>query len=429
MLTNLPTKAVSAAGPSADSMRRLSAKSLGSAAVLLLLITTPLLYSADGDANRSFKVIAVGAIFLVLCIGSFQRLGLWIRTGLIAIAFACGLIAIQPVFVADLSYQFNVNFAIVLFCSALPIIAAGGAGGAPRFNSQLAGVLINTLIYVSTGSIIVSSITGLGEVYLGAGVGQGRAFGWLGDSFSPVVVFFIFYTALARNYFGLAVSVVCLVLVMQAKMAVGMVVFGAGLYLLIFGSSFVRILVLLALVGCLAAIPEMEQWALGNLHNFDYTLNTRLLSIEAGLDFAASSPWFGVGVNQTYAILSQASGDFAREYWGASEAYYDFFQIHNSFVRTVAEQGAVGLCLLVLFCAILVRNGYGALAAASRGGSRVEKALLAASGLWVMSFILFYQTTGWYEPGHPQLAWLVTISVLGNSLFSTDAVGLQYTRK
>jgi hypothetical protein len=41
--------------------------------------------------------------------------------------------------------------------------------------------------------------------------------------------------------------------------------------------------------------------------------------------------------------------------------------------------------------------------------------------LWVISFLLFYQTTGWFEAGHPQLSWLLLFSTLSR-VFSRRSI-------
>jgi hypothetical protein len=46
-----------------------------------------------------------------------------------------------------------------------------------------------------------------------------------------------------------------------------------------------------------------------------------------------------------------------------------------------------------------------------------QRAIVQASSLWVIAFVLFYQTTGWFEAGHPQLSWLLLFSTV-SSMFS-----------
>ena len=80
----------------------------------------------------------------------------------------------------------------------------------------------------------------------------------------------------------------------------------------------------------------------------------------------------------------------------------------------LAELGLIGFLLFAGFCVTIIRQSFTVLASAHASPRGDSRALLMACALWLISFVLFYQTTGWFEPGHPQLAWLMCFLTLMN---------------
>lgn len=383
--------------------------------LLALLIFSPLVYSEDGDPYREYEVVIVGMLFLLIAIPNMYRLRPRVRSCMAyVLAIACWIL-LQPVFVESASLIYNLKFIVVFLACFLPSLYLSNCNPL-RAPAGVAFVSKGLwfLFALSVASLVVSSVTGLGEVYSDRDSFQQRAFSWLGDSFSPVMAFFLYYFAFRRNALGVLLSATCLVFVMQAKMATGMATFGYLIYLFTFGKRTTRLFLFAALVLTVLFLPVVYELAAANIHNFEYSLNNRFLSIDAGLAFFQSSPWFGVGANQTFTLLSGGFDVTALDRFDSELLFYQFFQIHNSFIRIMAELGLIGFLLFAAFCMAIIRQSHAVLTSAHampRGDSR---ALLMACALWLISFVLFYQTTGWFEPGHPQLSWLICFLTLMN---------------
>jgi O-antigen ligase len=389
--------------------------------LLALLIFSPLVYSKDGDPYRAFEVVIVGILFLLIAIPNMLRLALWVRSGTVVMLAIALLIAVQPAFIAGAGLFYNLKFMVVLLFCFLPTLYLSNchparAAGAMVFVPKA----LRGLFGVSMISLIVSSMAGVGEVYTEGGALQQRAFSWLGDSFSPVMVFFLYYYAFRRNAMGFFLSAACLVAVMQAKMAIVMAALGYMVYLFLFGRRRVRLFLIAVTVLGVLFLPVIFELAVANLHNFEYSLNNRLLSFNAGLGFFSSSPWFGVGANQSFTLLSNGFDVSTLDRYDSGMPFYEFFQIHNSFLRILAELGIGGFLLFVAFCMGIVRRSYIILTSAHASPPSDARLLLMACALWLISFVLFYQTTGWFEPGNPQLSWLVCFLTLMN--FSARAI-------
>lgn len=382
---------------------------------LTLLVFSPLVYSADGDPYRAYKVLFIGILFLVISPPKINLLAFRIRYATACVLAIALLIAIQPAFVVGAELLYNLKFTIVLLACFLPLLCLLNrspidAAGQVVFIDKALCVLFG----VAALSLVLSSVTGLGEIYSEGRQFQQRSFAWLGDSFSPVMVFFLFYFFFRRSFIGVLISVVCLIGIMQAKMAIGMVAFGCLIYILIFGKQASRIFVMAAGALTLFFLPEILGIVAGHIFNFEYSLNNRLLSFDSGLLFFESSPWFGVGANQTFTLLS---GDFdisTLDRYESGILYYDFFQIHNSFIRILAELGFIGFSFFAIFCLTIIRQSYSILKFWHGIQQNHSRALLLACALWLISFIVFNQTVGWFEPGHPQLSWFVCFLTLMN---------------
>lgn len=380
---------------------------------LALLIFSPLVYSVDGDPYRAIEVVIVGMLSLLIAIPNMYRLTPSVRSGMAYVLAIAFLIAVQPAFVERASFIYNLQFIVVLLACFLPSLYLSNcnpiraAGGIVFVYKALRG-----LFGVSLVSLIVSSVAVVGEVYTEGGAFQQRAFSWLGDSFSPVMVFFFYYHLFRRNAIGVLLSAACIVIIMQAKMAIGMATLGYLIYLFMFGKRTFRLFLAAVVALGVLFLPVIFKLAAANIHGFEYTLNTRLFSFDAGWAFFQSSPWFGVGANQTFSLLSEGFDVTAFDRFDSDLPFYEFFQIHNSLIRMLAELGLVGFLLFAAFCMAIIRQSQAILASAHASPRSDSRALLMACALWLISFVLFYQTTGWFEPGHPQLSWLITIFTL-----------------
>lgn len=385
--------------------------------LLALLIFSPLVYSMDGDPYRAFEVVFVALVFLA--VGSPGALALrhWVGSGVGWVLPVLLLILVQPLLVPGLSSFFNLKFALALAACAVPALCIGAAALEPRAN-EVAFVArsLRRLLAITTVSLLFSAVTGLGEVYAEGGRLQQRTFSWLGDGFAPVMVFLFYYHVLAKRLVGAMLAVACVALLMQAKMAIGMAVFGWLVYVAITGGYLARTLLIGALAAGAVAAPALLTFLSTNLHNFDHSANNRLLSFYAGFGFFLSSPWLGIGVNQSFARLSGSGFEGAEDLIASGIPFYDFYQIHNAFLRTLAEMGIVGSCLLLALCATIVARSYRCVRTMHAEPPGERRSITLACALWLISFILFHQTTGWFEPGNPQLTWMFALLALMNFL-------------
>ncbi len=387
-------------------------KCLGSKAIIALLIFSPLLYSNDGDQFRAFKVLLVALLFLVFLLPRVGAIKSLLAPPLLYVLCMMAFIIFQPLFVQQASLVYNINFAIVLACSFVPMLFPFAKINLNDDKSMgFLGGLFEFLFILVAVSLLISYFWEVGEVYSeGRSV---RAFAWLGDSFSPVMVFYIFYYALRGRWLLVALAIGLLLFVMQAKMALAMALFGFIFYALIFLAARTRLLLVAGVIIIGFFADHVFDFFVGIIHNFQYSMNNRLLSMDAGLTFFWSSPWWGVGANQTFKILSEGVDLTVLNRFDASLPYYEFYQIHNSFIRILAELGLFGFTLFFLFCVSLVRKSCSILTYAHLLPlSERTRPLIISSSLWVISFVISYQTTGWFEPGHPQLSWLLVFFTL-----------------
>lgn len=400
------------------SSKQLETQSLKVKVLLVLLIFTPLIYSMDNDPYRAYKVITIGVLFLLIATPNLLRKSLWISNGLFYIIPLTLFIAVQPIFVQGALIGYNLNYIVVLLSCFIPSLYLSSLNfdRIPNLDTFIQK-LLEILFVVAVVSLVISIFTGYGEFYLGDGVLQRRAFAWLGDSFSPVMVFFLYYYSFMRMKSRAIISAICLLFVMQAKMAMGVAILGYLTYKWIFGSNLVRISIA-AIIAVLIFSAEIIYGEItSGIHNYDFTFNNRLLSYQAALEFFKSSPLFGVGANQTFKLLTTGFDPSILKSYESNMAFYEFYQIHNSYLRILAELGFVGFIFLLAFVVAIVRRSFFILKSVRVLKSSENRSLTMACCLWLISFVLFYQTTGWFEPGHPQLAWLVCFLTLRNLTF------------
>jgi O-antigen ligase len=382
----------------------------------LLLFFSPLLYAFDNDDLREEKILAVAAAAtLFLCIYAvWRRLFISNIKEIIVIFLFASLVIVQQFFIDNGTAAFGIKYAVVLLATFIPYWVADTLRLGPEIK-KTATFAIGLLFLVTVITISVSYVFGLGEVYVeGNAV---RAFGWLGDSFTPVIVFLAIYYYFQSKYLFAAVAFGML-LMTGGKAAMFMLIATPGV--LIFSKASTKVKATVA-VGCLisllvlfrAAAPIVEK--LIESPALQYSFNTRLLSVYNGLNYFVGAPATGVGINQSMKFVDVDSASLANDL--KVDSYYEVYQIHNAVIRTAAETGVVGLALLLMFFYLLLSSAYRRLRGAEYLTDPSGRAIVQASSLWVISFVLFYQTTGWFEAGHPQLSWLLLFSTLSSVFF------------
>lgn len=380
---------------------------------MTLALIAPLLYANDGDPYRAYEVALIGTLLLVIAVTCNDSFKFRRAPGNVWIALIVLYVAVQPLFGAG-DAAFNLKYALALLMAFAPLFALQALGPYGPQARRHCDRVLRMIFWLIAASVVVSYATGAGEVYEGASLLQRRAFGWLGDSIGPAVVFFAFYFMFSRRRIGLAVAVLCLLL-MQAKMSILMLLLGL-LVLFLLRHRRNKILLVTGVAFALLVANSAPLW-LGWLtevaiNNLDYSINNRLLSFAAGLLYFQQSPIFGVGVDQTTALLLKDFDLRSLASFSEGTVYYEVLQIQNTFIRTAAELGIVGLVLLIGLCIAILRVALRVLTLETALPYRAIAPLAAASALWLVTFIVFHQTTGWLQTGHPQLAWLVSIWAL-----------------
>lgn len=383
-----------------------------------LLVLSNLLPSLIAVKWREELVIAVAAVALLFILALVQRNLVISNIGeIIVIVLFATLVITQQYFLAGGVIEFGLKWALMFLATFVPYWIARSVGRARAPGLERATTsAIDFLFIIATTTIVTSYVLEMGEVHVQPS-GVIRAFGWLGDSFPPVLVFFIFFYLFRKQYI-IAAFAMAVLLMTFAKAALLMLVLSPLAF--VFGTASVRTRVLLSGLYFIALFsvaifsgPIVEQ--MNDLFQADYSYYTRVLSIYSGLDYFFSAPLAGIGINKS---LSSIEND-AREHAASLgiTSYYDVLYIDNSIVRVAAETGLIGLALLFTLFYLMLRAAFKSLRAGLGIGDRRERALVLASSLWVIGFILFYQTTGWFEAGHPQLGWLLLFSVLAEVFY------------
>lgn len=395
-----------------------------------LLVLSNLLPSLIAVEWREELVIAVAAVAVLFPLALVQRNLFISNIGEIIVVVLFATLAIaQQYFLAGGVLEFGVKWALMFLATFVPFWVARSIGSTRTPGLERAATsAIGLLFIIATTTIVTSYVLEIGEVHVQPS-GVIRAFGWLGDSFPPVLVFFVFFYLVRKQYLVAALAMAVLLMTF-AKAALLMLVLSP--LALVFGTAPVRTKVLLSslyfvLLFSVAIFsgPIVEQ--INDLFQADYSYYTRVLSIYSGLDYFFSAPLTGIGINQSLSFIENDAREHAASLGIAS--YYNVLYIDNSIVRVAAEAGVVGLALLFTLLYLMLRAAFRSLRAGVRIGDPRKRALVLASSLWVIVFILFYQTTGWFEAGHPQLGWLLLFSVLAEVFYLRSRVSSSDTRR
>ena len=397
---------------------------MGSRVFFFLLILSPLLYSFDGDDLREEKVIAVAILAVLYFLMISKKQSIYGKKEIIIIGLFSFMAVLQQFFIVNGSVVYGVKYAITLLSSFIPYWIARTLGTEPTNDIKFeksAIIAIMTLFLITTTTIFLSYLLGWGEVHQQSGDSI-RAFGWLGDSFTPVIVFLILISFLLKNYLMLSMALIAL-LMTGGKAAIGMLILSPILFVFSAFSTRIKIMLVvfylsLLFLLTLYATPIIE--LISENPRYEASYNTRILSIYIGLEYFYDNPVFGVGVIQSMKGIETDVIALAREM--RIVYFYQVTQIHNTIIRIAAEVGVFGLVLLLYFYYIVLKNAFFLIKNGKNMPNTRSRYIVLASSVWVVSFILVYQTTGWFEPGHPQLSWLLTFSTLSEVFYRRWAI-------
>ena len=294
--------------------------------------------------------------------------------------------------------------------------------------------------------LLVSFFSGLGEHH-SYHSGAVRAFGFLGDSISPILGFFVLKHALDRRPVRCFLSAFALAIT-GGTMALG-VTFAGLIGLLLLRQDFWRpmrngfVAILLAQLALqLSFALELPPNKFVDLYAEDPFLaeeqspgkriewlakdivasgSRRVLSLVAGIDIAYRHPLVGVGYLQTAKQIPVVA---ARDPFGVGEllkapkvSWSKVKAVDNASLRIAAELGIFGLVLFWTICTGMIIIFLKPLVDLRRSGPEMGSTLETAAAVWGISFILANQTAAWMAPGHLQLTWLaLCLGIVGAKL-------------
>ena len=384
---------------------------------IIFFFLSPLIYSIDGDPYRTLEVLSVTLLSLILFIR--RTIYKTFILDIISMFLFSGFLIVQQFFIGSGDLGFGINFFIVFIAAFAPFWMLRSTHWYYR---DLEGDLtkgINLLFWIAFLSISVSFFTGMGERYNG-GIAGYRAFGFLGDSFSAVMVFLILFYMI-NNYKYYAFMSGLVLIIMGGKTAIVMVVFCMTLYLLFIKKSATSKVLGVALGTCLVTVPLVLGVIVSNLQNVEFSMMNRLISYKLGIEYFLESPVFGIGINQglgrsRYDAISLAEAE------GITN-YFPVYQVQNAFLRTLSETGLIGFSLMLMFVYFLSSRAVKSIRSAMLLPESIERSIIFAAGLWVIGFVCVYQTTGWFVAGHPQLTWLLMFSTISIVLAERKLAG------
>lgn len=380
--------------------------------LIFLFLLIPLSYSIDEDPYRALEVLFWGGVMVLIAVSTPIRYRQ--EPEFLLIAAYCAVLTFQQSFIPDGRVWFGAQYALVFVAAFVPSFVLRWTNwSAADFEKRwdLAMKLLSVVILVN---IAGGRFLGWGEFYINNDAG-GRYFGFLGDAISPVIIFPLIYFFLERRYSWVTLMLGAMVLT-GGKAAAVMLLAAPVLFVVARMRPFPQLISIVALSALAIVSQSLINELLLMISNdprVSYSFNTRVLSYLAGWDYFLSSPIYGVGINQSMNFIRWDADALAR-YRGVTE-YWNIYQIHNSFVRTLAETGILGFGILIGFCFILIRRSFKALRVAVERPPSRTRSLVIASGLWTALFIVTYHSTGWFEHGHPQFAWLLVIGSLAHA--------------
>lgn len=380
--------------------------------IAFLFFLIPLSYSIDNDPYRSWEVLIWSGV--ALAIAARKSVKLKIEAEFIVGAGYALVLILQQFFIDGGRPWFGIQYAAVFIAAILPSVVLRKTGWTiDKFEMNFDKAL-RILSIVIAVNIFGGRFFGWGEVFVG-GVQDGRFFGYLGDSISPVIVMPLAYFFFERRYIWMALMLSCLMLT-GGKAATFLLLSMPVLLFLMRMNYFAKIVAFFTLAVSAIMLEALSVSVLNYIQDsqmLSFSLNTRIISFEAGLRYFLESPMWGVGINQSMSYINLDADVIAMQN-GISQ-YWPVHQVHNAFVRALAETGIIGFGILVLFCLILMRRAMIALRIAAKTRPSKCRSLVMSCSLWTVLFIITYQSTGWFEHGHPQFAWLLILAAVSSA--------------
>lgn len=375
--------------------------------LVFLLFLAPFAYADDNDLFRSYKVLGVAA--LALGMGFVITARYRLRPEMLFLVLYGALVILQQLVIPSGDLFFGAQYALILIAAFIPSLTLAATPWDLNRMERLWDLAMRLITVVIVGNIVASRLFGIGETFSSGDItatGGGRFFGFLGDSISPVIVFPTLYFLLGRRFLWVGACIGALLLT-GGKAALLMLGLGLALLPLTRFPPWVVLLGLLSFVVVGFWLYPVAASILESEH-FVYSWNTRLLSYEIGWRRFQESPIWGIGINQSMLGLKTEAQNLASI--RGMIRVWDVGQVQNSFLRSLAETGVIGLALLLFLCGLLISRALKTIRAARRHPRSNVRSMAVAGACWVVAFITSYQSVGWFEHVHPHLAWLLLIS-------------------
>ena len=385
---------------------------------------SPLAYSQDGDSQRAYWVVLIALVFTWLFLR--QRIKSIEKFEPYVVLIYSTMLIIQQMIIAKGDIFFGLKFFVATVAAFFPFWVLRSTHWYVLDVVTPLRRSIDILFLIVVLQIFSSFFFGVGERYEGGLVGF-RAFGFLGDSFTSVITFLVLYFWLDRKWIYTTLALACL-LMTGGKMGILMMAAMFAIHFSLFSRSAVKPLFIIAGMFVLMKTLVNPYWPLdilSNIKNFEFALNNRLFSFQVGWTYFQENPIIGIGINEGLYRVREDT-DVLADSLGIDN-YFAVGQVHNAYLRTLSETGLIGACLLLMLVFYWVKGAVRALRVSRGLPLCPERAFLAASGIWVICFTLGYQTTGWFENGHPQLAWLLMFSTFNSIILERTSVKMRAT--
>ena len=376
----------------------------------IIFFLHPLIYIFDGDIYRAYEVVFVFIISLI-SLKSLNLINFKYEKRLLLIFYI--FILIQQFFIPNRDFEFGIKFFITFISATFPFWLFENIKLTNKDLSELINLGINVIFYISLINYISSFLFDFGEIYTGGILFNKRAFGILGDSFTPILSLLQIYFISKKQFIKFLLSLF-LLLITGGKAGILLSLFIIFADLLIKKKYLLKnylFIFLFAFVYFLAGFL-LQNFNLNELiSSIEYSLNNRTLSFEIGLNYFLDSPLIGIGINKGLdrALLDS---DALANFYGI-ENYAAVYQVQNNFLRLLSETGIIGISIIffvfyiwfkkIIFCIKKTKDeekdGY---------------VLVYSISLWLLGFFITYQGIAWFVPGHPLFAWVLMFTTINN---------------
>lgn len=377
---------------------------------LVLLMVSPLVYSGPGNLRFPAALVLASACAVLWLARGFRIR--WVEFALVSL-YGLTLI-VQPYFVPGVWAKLVIGHALFMFAMFVPAWAIYSSSARLRGLEKAAARSMNVLFVITVISIYISYFFDIGEV-IAASSDTRRAFAWLGDRFTPVIVLQIIFFSMQKSWLRV-MALLAALLMTGGKSAMLLLMMSPLLYVLFVPMPLRKraVIVFAVVVTALAAYFGWDSVLSKVFPGADWALNSRMLANQVGLKYFLDNPWFGVGIDQS---IYRAADTMESIIENSGAQAYIMPRIHNAFLRTAAETGIFGLAALVGLCLLWTTRCVRIIVSAHKWPRSVEKSLVIAGALWSLGFIWIYQTVDWFMGGENQLAFLLMFSAVSEAIY------------